>query len=78
MDKQFNMKKLQMSKLQEALDRVSVNINRKSGEKAYITVIDIEYAFGLISWCTEIRPNLALIHIVGGKITGHNRFIKEF
>ncbi len=49
MDKQFNMKKLQMSKLQEALDRVSVNINRKSGEKAYITVIDIEYAFGLIS-----------------------------
>ena len=77
LNKQIVKKKSQMPNLQELLDRISVKINQNTGEKSYITVIDLKYAFGQIRLHIDTAKH-CVIAIVGGKVTGHYRFNKGF
>ncbi len=67
LNNQIIKKKPQITNLQELLDRISVKINRNTGEKLNITVIDLKYAFGQIKLHEDTAPH-CVITSIGGKL----------
>ena len=70
-------KTTQMPILAELLDQISIKISEGRGKALFISTIDLKYAFGQIS-LHKITAKHCVGAIVGGKTTGHYRFLKGF
>ena len=75
--KQIMKKTSQMPSLSELLDQVSVKITTDKNEELWISLLDLEYAFGPIELDEETAQH-CVIAIVGGQATGHYRFKRGF
>ena len=77
LNKQIIKKTSQMPNLSELLDQVSVKITTEKNEELWISLLDLEYAFGQIELDEETAKH-SVIAIVGGQATGHYRFNRGF
>ncbi len=77
LNKQIVKKTSQMPNLNELLDQVCIKITTNQEEEIWISLIDLEYAFGQIELDEETAKH-CVIAIVGGKATGHYRFNRGF
>ncbi len=77
LNKQIIKKTSQMPNLSELLDQVSVKITTEKNEELWISLLDLEYAFGQIELDQETAKH-CVIAIVGGQATGHYRFNRGF
>ena len=75
LNKQIVKKTMQILLLAELLDRVSMMISHNRTGRLHVSTIDIDYAFGQIA-LHENTSKHCVAAIVGGKATGHYRFIK--
>ncbi len=63
--------------LAEWLDQISIKISEGRGKPLFISTIDLKYAFGQIALHRNTAKH-CVAAIVGGKATGHCRFLKGF
>ncbi len=77
LNRQIVRKAKQMPILSELFDQTSIKTSEGRGKLLYISTIDLKYAFGQIVLLKNTAKH-CVAPIVGGKVTGHYSFLKEF
>ncbi len=77
LNRQIVRKTMQMPILAEFLDQIAIKISEGRGKPLFISTIDLKYAYGQIALYKNTAKH-CVAAIVGGKATGHYRFLKGF
>ena len=70
-------KKAQMPNIEDIIAQISVKISENRDKPLWLSSVDLKYAFGQIKLHPESSRH-CIFTMVGGKITRHYRFKKDF